>query len=240
LASTSPRHPLGRIALGRARQALRAEASAVDHGIEAEPLRLAARERGVPAAARRGLEALDQALESHHAAAIFEIAAQREHKVVAIDDTGFRRMHRRDAGERRLEALGHRGIDDLDAFHAVDLRLLVDRLEPSDFVGIGGDDELAAFAVRHAVRGAKIVKHAPSARTVIRAPRAGRIIKPRVDDLAVAGRDASADAGGRLRHHHVMSGDGSHPRDRQPDHARSDHQHLHPPGPAHISTGSPA
>jgi len=149
-------------------------------------------------------------------------------------------MHRADAGERRLEALGRRGVDDLDALHAVDLRLLMDRFEPPDFVGVGGDDELAAFAVRHAVRGAEIVEHAPPARAVIGAPRAGRIIKPRVDDLAVARGDAGADAGGRLRNHHVMSGDGGRARDRQPDHARSDHQHLHPPCPAHISTGSPA
>src|SRR5205807_9592993 len=49
----------------------------------------------------------------------FEIATQRKHKAVAVDDAGFRRMHRGDTGERRLEALGHRGVDDLDAFHAV-------------------------------------------------------------------------------------------------------------------------
>src|SRR5262249_61133363 len=98
-----------------------------------------------------------------------------------------------------------RGVDDLYAFHAVDLRLLVDRREPFALARVGGDDELAAFAVRHAVRGAEIVEHAPSARAVVRAPRSGRIIKPRVDDLAVARGDAGADAGGRLRHHHVMS-----------------------------------
>src|SRR5262249_10703945 len=150
-------------------QALRAEPGAIDHGIEAEPLRLAARERSVPATRSR-LEALDRARERHHAAAIFKIAAQRQHEAVAIDDAGFRRVHRRDAGERRLEALGGRGVDDLYAFHAVDLRLLVDRREPFALARVGGDDELAAFAVRHAVRGAEIVEHAPSARAVVRAP----------------------------------------------------------------------
>jgi hypothetical protein len=190
-------------------------------------LRLAARERGVPAAARSRFETFDRARERDHTAVVFEIAAQRQHKAVAVDDAGFRRMHRGHAGERRLEALGRRGVDDLNAFHAVDLRLLVHDREPLDFTRVGGNDELAAFAVRDAVRGAEIVEHAPSARAVVRAPRPGRIIKTRVDDLAVARGDAGADAGGRLRNHHVMAGDGRRACDRQPDHARSDHQHLH-------------
>jgi hypothetical protein len=37
-----------------------------------------------------------------------------------------------------------------------------------------------------------------------------------------------------------MPGHGDRARDRQSDHARADHQHLHPPCPTHISTGSPA
>jgi hypothetical protein len=38
-------------------------------------LRIAAADRGIPAAAARGLEALDRAIERNHAAAIFKIAA---------------------------------------------------------------------------------------------------------------------------------------------------------------------
>src|SRR5215813_2043004 len=59
LGEHQPRHPFGRIALGGPRQALGAEPGTIDHCIETEPLRLAARERGVPAAGRSRLEALD-------------------------------------------------------------------------------------------------------------------------------------------------------------------------------------
>jgi hypothetical protein len=159
---------------------------------------------------------------------------------MTVDDAGFRRVHGGDTSERRLESRGRGGIDDLDTFDAIDLRLLKERLQPRQFVGIGGDDELAAFAVGHAVRGAERVEHAPAARAVIGAPRFGGIVKAGVDHFAVARGDAGADAGGRFRHHHGVPGERGGARHRQPHHARSDHQHLHPRRLAHSSTGSPA
>src|SRR5262249_10738350 len=38
---------------------------------------------------------------------------------------GFRRVHRGNAGKRRLETLGRSGVNDLDPFDTVELRLLV-------------------------------------------------------------------------------------------------------------------
>ena len=125
---------------------------------------------------------------------------------MTVDDSSFRRVHRGDAGKRRLETLGRGDVDNLDAFDAVELRLLIYRFQSLDFARVGGDDKLAAFAVRHAVRGAEFVEHAPAARAVIGAPRTGRIIKAGVDDLAVARGHPSADAGGGFRHHHVVAG----------------------------------
>jgi hypothetical protein len=165
---------------------------------------------------------------------------QRQHVTVTVDDAGFRRMHRGDAGEPRLETLGGRGVDELDPFHAVGLRLLVERCEPLDLARVGGDDELAALAMRHAVRGAEIVEHASAARAVVGAQRARRVIKAGVNDLAVARGNPGAHGGGRFRHHHVVSGQRGRARDRESDDARSDHEHLHPLRPAHSSTGRPA
>ena len=205
LGEHQPRHPLLRIALGRVRELLRAEAGRVDDGIDRDRLRIGAAEIHVPAI-RRLHHPLDRRVERDHAAVVFEIAAQRQHVAMAVDDAGLRREHGEEAESFRLEAPRRRGVDQLDAFAAVDLRLLVDFFDPGGFPLVGGDDELAAFAVRHAVRGAELVEHPSRARAVIGALGAGRVIEPGVDDLAVARRGAGADAVGRFRHDHLMAG----------------------------------
>src|SRR5260370_15904740 len=129
------------MALGRPRQARSAAAGELDDRIEAEPLRLAPADRGLPATAH-GPQPLDRAIECDHAATIFETAAQRQHVAVTVDNAGFWRVHRGDTGKRRLEALGRRGIDDLDSFDVVDLRLLKDRFQPLDFAPVTGADYL--------------------------------------------------------------------------------------------------
>jgi len=50
-----------------------------------------------------------------------------------------------------------------------------------------------------------------------------------VDDLAVARGNAGADRGGCFRDDHFVPRDRRGARDRKPDHARSDHEDLHPP-----------
>ena len=146
---------------------------------------------------------------------------------MAVDDAGFRRQQRPDAEKLRLH--GARGVaaDHLDAFDAVRLRLRQDGLDLGQFRLVGSDDELAAFAVRHAVRGAEVVEHAPAAHAVDRAQRVGRIIKAGMDHFRVARRHAIGDAAGRLGHGHVVAAERRGARDRQPDHARADHQNLH-------------
>ena len=178
-------------------------------------------------AARRRHQPLDRRVERDHAAAVLEIAAQRQHVAVAVDDAGLRRAHGDEAGELRLQPPGRRAVDEVDALDAVDLRLLEDAFEPRDLALVGGDDELAAFAVRHAVRGAKVVQHPPPARAVIGALRAGRIIEPGVDHLAVARGRAGADGVGGLRDDHLMPGQRRRARDGEADDAGADDEDLH-------------
>ena len=77
-------------------------------------------------------------------------------------------------------------VDQLDAFDAVDPGLRKYRVEPRDLALVGGNHELGAFAVWHAVGGAEVVQHPPAARAVISTLRSGRIIEAGMDHLAVA------------------------------------------------------
>src|SRR5260370_29019764 len=128
------------MALGRPRRARSREAGAIDDRIEAEPLRLAPADRGLPATAH-GPQPLDRAIECDHAATIFETAAQRQHVAVTVDNAGFWRVHRGDTGKRRLAALGRPRIDDLYSFDVVDLPLLNDRFQPLEFSPLSGQHQ---------------------------------------------------------------------------------------------------
>jgi hypothetical protein len=185
-------------------------------------------------------QTFDRRVERHHATVILELALERQHVAMAVNDAGFRRAHCSDAGERRLEPPRGRAVDDLDAFDAVDRGLLEDAVQPLGLGLVGGDDQLAALAMRHAVGRAKFVEHPPRARAVIGALRAGRIIEPGVDHLAVARGHAGTDPGCGFRDDHLVAGERDRARHREPDHSGADHQHLHLLSPSpHASTGSP-
>ena len=59
--------------------------------------------------------------------------------------------------QRRLHCARGRAVDHGEALDAVGLALLEDRFHLADLGVFGGDDQLAAFPVRHAVRGAELV-----------------------------------------------------------------------------------
>jgi hypothetical protein len=170
---------------------------------------------------------------------VLEIAKERQHEPMTVDDAGLRRAQRRDAGELRLERLCGSSIDDLHPFDAVELRLLEQRFEAGHLACVGRNHKLSAFAMRHAMRGAEVVEHAPAARTVMRAQRAGRIIEPGVDYLAVARGYSGSDRARRLGDDHLLPGDRQSTRDRKPNRPGPDHEDLHSPRSAHVSTGSP-
>jgi hypothetical protein len=171
--------------------------------------------------------AFDRGLERNHAAAILKVAPQRLHVGVAVDDAGLRRQQCADAGKLRLERAGRIAADQLQAFDAVGLGLLADRLDLGQFGRVGGHDELAAFAMGDAVRGAKFIQHPPAAHTMSRPLRAGRIIKAAMDHLAVARGDAIGNAAGRLGHRDVVAAQRRVARDGKPDDAGADDQNLH-------------
>src|SRR5262249_6914401 len=115
---------------------------------------------------------------------------------------------------------GDTGINQLNVLAAIDLRLLEDLLDACRLLVIGGDDELAALAMRHAVGGAVVVEHPPRARAVQRAPGPGRIVEPGMDDLAVARGWHGADGIGGLRHDDLVPPERQLARAGEPDHSR--------------------
>ena len=187
---------------------------------------IAAAELHVPVRRLVG-HALDRCLERDHAAAVFQIAPQRQHETVAVDDAGFRRPQRADAGQFLLHGARRVAADHLDAFDAVLLRLRHDGLDLGELGVVGGHDQLAAFAVADAVGGAEVVEHAPAAHAELGAQRVGRIIKAGVDHFAVARRHAVGDAAGDFGNRHVMAGECRGARDRKPDDTGADDKDFH-------------
>ncbi len=170
---------------------------------------------------------LDRRFESNAAAAILQLAPQRQHATVAIDDAGFRRQECADADKFRLERARGIAADHFQPFDAVLQSLRQDRFDFGKLCRIGRHDELAAFAMRDAARSAEFIEHAPPARAVTGAERAGRIINAGMNDFAVARGHSVADAAGRLGNDHVMAAQRRRARDRKPDNTRANHQYLH-------------
>ncbi len=146
---------------------------------------------------------------------------------MAVDDAGLRRDESGDARQFRLQRARRVAADHLQVLDAVGETLLVHGLDFLQLGIAGGDDQFSAFAVRHAVRGAKIVEQAPAARAVARAQRILRIIHPGVDDLAVARGDAGADGVGGFRDDDVVPGARRGARHRETDHSGANDQNLH-------------
>ena len=100
------------------------------------------------------------------------------------------------------------------------------RLDPRAFGVVGRDDQLAAFAVRDAAARAEFVQHPVAVDAMLRAQRADRIIHPGMDDFAVAGRHAGADAGRGFGDDHIVSRHRRLARDGKTDGARAYDQNL--------------
>jgi hypothetical protein len=83
---------------------------------------------------------------------------------MAVDDAGLRRAQRGRTGERRLQPPRRRGVDHLEPLDPVAAALGLEGFEPGKLGLACGDDELAAFAVRHPVRGAIVIEQTPAGR----------------------------------------------------------------------------
>ena len=82
------RDALGRIALGRPRQRLGAERRRVDDGVEGDLAGVVRQSRVPLAVAPR--QALDAGVEGKRPAGVLEVALERQHERVAVDDPGLR------------------------------------------------------------------------------------------------------------------------------------------------------
>ena len=146
---------------------------------------------------------------------------------MAVDDAGFRRPQRADAGQFRLHGARRIAADHLDAFDAVALRLRHDGFDLGQLGVVGRHDQLAAFAVADAVGGAELIEHAPAAHAEFGAQRVGRIVQAGVDHFAVARRYAVGDAAGDFGNGHVMAGERGGARDGKPDDTGADDKDFH-------------
>lgn len=125
-------HPLGRIALRLAREPLRSQPRAVDDRVKVQELAAVIAEEREPSSLRPR-EPMDARIEGDHAAAVLKVPTQGQHEAMAVDHTRLGRMHGRHAGKLRLEAIGRRLVNDLDAFHSVDFRLFENLFEAWEF-----------------------------------------------------------------------------------------------------------
>jgi hypothetical protein len=198
---------------------------AIDHGVSVHDAGIASAETHLPAAAFRR-EPLDRRLECNDAAGIFEIALQRQHEGMPVDDAGLRRIERGDAGQFRLERARGIATDQIQALDAVLYSLRVDRFDARAFGVVGRNDELAAFLVVHAVTFAERVKQPVAAHAMLRAQRAGRIIHAGMDHFAVARRDPRPDPRLRFRDDDIVTRHRGFAADREADDARAYDQNL--------------
>ena len=153
LAEIRRRHELGVEALKTPRHGRRVQAGAVDHGAGQEGDRLGAADLELDAVSGDPA-ALDRRIEREQRAMVLGIALQREHQAVAVDDAGGRREQRRGAEHLGLQRRDGSRLQPLQVVDAVRRRLGADGFERRFLRRVGGDDELAAARVRHAVLGA--------------------------------------------------------------------------------------
>ena len=144
-----------------------------------------------------------------------------------VDDARLRRPQRAETEQCWLHRDRGIGADQLQSFHAVDLALLGDYLDTLELGVVGGDDQLAAFPVRHAVFGAVGVKHAAAGDRVARPQGAGRVVHAAVDHLAVSRGCDRPDRAQGFGNNHRVPGAGGRTRDRKPYDAGADHENLH-------------
>jgi len=100
---------------------------------------------------------LDLGAERDRAAAVFQIALQRAHERMAVDDAGVRRMQRRERSLKlRPIAARGRAVDHDEAFDAVGFALFQDRFDLCRPRRLRWRRSACAEAMRHAVRGAEL------------------------------------------------------------------------------------
>jgi hypothetical protein len=126
------------------------------------------------------------AVEGEDDAGVFGVPLQRQHEGVRIHDPRRGRQQRGDALDLGFQRLRLPAGDQLQVLHAVGPGLGLDAAQRVDLAVFGGDDQLAAAAVRHAALGTVGIQRMPARHAQARLPRALWVVDAGVDDLAVA------------------------------------------------------
>ena len=156
-------------------------------------------------------------------AVILRLALQREHEGVAVEDAGLGREQRADALQRRLHRARLLRAQEAQPLHAIDAALFGDGCNGGKLGIVAGDDQLAAFAMRHAMRGAEFIEAATALDAELRLGAAGGIIESAMDHLAVARGRARADDRLGLERGDGAPGQRQRPGDREADDAGADY-----------------
>ena len=165
-------------------------------------------------------------MKSKGRAGIFGVAAQRQHKGVAVDDPCGGREQRGVAVQRRLQRARHVTGEGLQVEHAIGFRVSPDRLQFCGFFRRGCDDQLAAIAMRDAVVAAIFIQRTLAADAHPRHQASRGIIDAGVDHFAVARRGDGADTFRRLQDDDLAAGLRQPPRNRKTDHPRTNDDAL--------------
>ena len=128
--------------------------------------------------------------------------------------------------KRRLERPGLRAAQPDEIVDAVRLRLVFERRKLGDLALRGGDDQLAATPMRHAVIPAEPVEHGVAVDAQPRLGEACRVIDAGMDDLAVARAHPRADRVFGLDDDDLAAGARERAGDRETDDARADDETI--------------
>ena len=115
------------------------------------------------------------------------------------------------------------GAEQAHALDAVGLGAALDLGELLGLGVVGGDDQLAAIPVRHAVLGTVGIEQAPAGDAGARHQAALGIVDAGVDDLGIARAGLGADAFGCLDDDDLAAGKGKRARHGEADDACADH-----------------
>jgi hypothetical protein len=169
---------------------------------------------------------LQRALQREHGAGALGVAEVGEHERVAVDDAGGRRVQRRDRAQLRLHAAHFAEADRGHVGDAIGMRLAADPLQLLELRVLGGDDQLAAAAVRHAALGAVGVQALAPRDAGARLERALRVIDAGMDHLGVARAGMRADRVLGFDDHDLAPGERERARHREAHQPRADHDRV--------------
>ena len=171
-------------------------------------------------------DAFDRRAQHDGAARMFEIALQRKHQRMAVDDAARRRKQRRIAAQLGFERNRLCGAQQREIVDAVRACALHESFQRGNLFGRGRDDELSAATVGDAVRRAVRVELLASGDAQPGLQRPRRVVEPGMDHFAVARTGAGADSVLALDDERLQALPRKRARDREADDPGADHDRI--------------